>query len=89
VLNVGSGIGRSVLDVVASVDTVLGLEGAEIQYRPGRAVDVPANILDVSLIGRELGWAARTDWLEGLRGTADWLRRIGLPAAPRGRETRL
>ena len=74
VLNVGSGIGRSILEVVASVDDVLGMKGAEILYRHGRAVDVPANVLDVSLIRREFGWTARTDWLQGLRRTADWLR---------------
>ena len=79
VLNVGSGIGRSILEVVASVDRVLGLEGAGILHRCSRAADVPANVLDVSLIGRELGWAARTEWLQGLRGTASWLRRIGRP----------
>ncbi|WP_458097745.1 NAD-dependent epimerase/dehydratase family protein [Roseomonas sp. WA12] len=77
VLNVGSGIGRSIRDVVSAIDGVLGVEGAEILYRHGRPVDVPANVLDVSLIARELGWTARTDWLQGLRGTADWLRSLG------------
>jgi UDP-glucose 4-epimerase len=80
VLNVGSGIGRSVLDVVASVDTVLGTKGAEILHWPGRAVDVPTNVLDVALIRRELGWEARTEWMQGLRGTAEWIASACQPA---------
>jgi UDP-glucose 4-epimerase len=80
VLNVGSGIGRSVLDVVASVDKVLGTEGAEILYWPGRAADVPANVLDVALTHRELGWVARTEWMQGLRGTAEWIASACRPA---------
>jgi UDP-glucose 4-epimerase len=79
VLNVGSGVGRSILEVVASIDTILGLEGAEILHKPGRDVDVPANVLDVSLIHREFGWMARTDWHQGLRRTAAWLGRTSLP----------
>ncbi|MBL6082181.1 NAD-dependent epimerase/dehydratase family protein [Belnapia sp. T18] len=80
VLNVGSGIGRSVLDVVASVDKVLDTKGAEILYRPGRAVDVPANVLDVALTQRELGWVPRTEWMLGLRGTAEWIASTCHPA---------
>lgn len=77
VMNVGSGIGHSVAQVVASIDAVLGMEGAPVVYRPGRAVDVPANVLDITLIGRELGWAPRVDWMDGLRATADWMRGQG------------
>ncbi|MBO1078794.1 NAD-dependent epimerase/dehydratase family protein [Roseomonas haemaphysalidis] len=73
VMNVGSGTGRSLLQVVRDVDAVLGLHDAPVLHRPARAADVPVNVLDITLIGRELGWAPRTDWLEGLRGTAAWL----------------
>lgn len=74
VLNVGSGIGRSVKEVVAAVDEVLGIRGAEVRFLPGRAADVPSNILNVSRIRAELGWSVQVDWLEGMRQTADWLR---------------
>lgn len=88
VLNVGSGIGRSVLEVIAAVDAVLGTGNAGILFRPGRAVDVPVNVLDVSLIQRELGWIARTDWTQGLRSTAEWIAGTSRPAwqGPRGAE---
>ncbi len=80
VLNVGSGIGRSVRDVVGAIDAMLGMRGAEIIHRQGRAVDVPVNVLDVARIRRVLGWSPRIDWQDGLRGTADWLRSDWLPS---------
>jgi UDP-glucose 4-epimerase len=74
ILNVGSGIGRSVKEVVAAVDEVLGIRAVEVRFLPGRPADVPCNILDVSRIRAELGWRAEVDWLQGMRQTADWLR---------------
>lgn len=75
VLNVGSGIGRSVLEVVASIDALLGTAGAGMVQRAARAVDVPVNVLDIARIGRVLGWQPRIDWHEGLGDTALWLQR--------------
>jgi len=77
VLNVGAGMGRSVLDVVDAVDRVLSTEGSKILYRPSRTVDVPANVLDVALIRREFGWIARTEWMQGLHATAEWIASAG------------
>lgn len=75
VLNVGSGIGRSVLEVLAAIDALLGTAGAGVVHRPARAVDVPVNVLDIARIRRVLGWAPRIDWQEGLGDTALWLQR--------------
>jgi UDP-glucose 4-epimerase len=78
VLNVGSGRGRSILEVVTSIDAVLEMEGSSVLHKPGRAVDVPANVLDISLAKRELGWVVRREWKQGLMETADWLRHSAL-----------
>ena len=43
-------------------------------HKPGRATDVPVNVLDTSLIRCEMGWASRTGWTEALEATAAWLR---------------
>ena len=75
VLNVGSGVGRSVLEVVRDIVAVLGGQSAKVLHKPVRASDVPVSVLDTALIRRELGWVARTDWLTGLELTAAWLRR--------------
>jgi UDP-glucose 4-epimerase len=82
VLNVGSGIGRPVREVVHAIDAMLGLEGAEVVHRPARPVDVPFNVLDIARIRRVLGWAPRIDWHEGLRDAADWIRLEWLAQAP-------
>lgn len=80
VLNVGSGIGRSVLEVVAAIDALLGTAGAGVVHRPARPVDVPVNVLDITRIRRVLGWAPRIGWEEGLGDTALWLQRQPQPA---------
>jgi UDP-glucose 4-epimerase len=75
--NVGSGAGRSVRQVV---EDVIALTGAGIvRYRPGRAADVPANVLDCGRIAREIGWTATTAWETGLSRSLDWVRQVGIP----------
>jgi UDP-glucose 4-epimerase len=78
VFNVGGGAGRSVLEVVDDIAEVLGRPRFERVHKPGRATDVPVNVLDVSLIEREIGWCPTTPWLEALRATAEWLRGLDL-----------
>jgi UDP-glucose 4-epimerase len=74
--NVGAGVGRSVLEVVTDIAKVLGRPDIVPIHKPGRATDVPVNVLDITLIRRELGWSPRTDWRDGLQQTADWIRTI-------------
>ncbi len=73
VFNVGSGVGRSVNEILADIQAVLGRGVLRKIYRSGRQADVPVNVLDIGLIRRETGWAPQTDWLDGLRGTVGWL----------------
>lgn len=75
IMNLGSGEGRSINAVVRDVQEVLGLHDVEIMRKPGRAVDVPSNILDTELIRRETAWRPRVQWMEGLAETAAWMRR--------------
>ena len=78
VFNVGSGVGRSVLDLLRDIGAALGRGTAVAAvHKPGRATDVPVNVLDTSLIRREMGWAPRTGWTEALEATAAWLRGRG------------
>ena len=79
VLNVGSGVGRSVQDVVASISAALGRPPAAIMRKSARQADVPQNVLEVSRIERALGWSARTGWEDGLHRTADWIERTYRP----------
>lgn len=81
VLNVGSGVGRSVLEVTASICDILCRPPATVIHKPARQVDVPANVLDVRRIERALGWTVQTDWTEGVQRTAAWIARTYRPRA--------
>lgn len=80
VLNVGSGVGRSVLEVVESVCAALGRRPPPVIHKPGRRADVPANVLDITRVRKVFGWLPRTDWVDGLRCTADWVAKTFPPA---------
>lgn len=68
VINIGSGVGRDLNQVVAAIERVLG-RPVERRYTPGRNFDVPANVLDISLARAELGWQPATAFDDGLTRT--------------------
>lgn len=72
VLNVGSGRGVSLNDLIFHIAQVAG-EEPRIEYLPGRNLDVPANVLDVSRAREELGWTPETSLVEGLDATWKWV----------------
>lgn len=72
VFNVGSGVGRSVADVLRDAARITGRIPITL-HRQGRLADVPVNILDSSRLRRETGWQPRVSWEDGLRRTADWM----------------
>ncbi|HEY0996789.1 MAG TPA: NAD-dependent epimerase/dehydratase family protein, partial [Gemmatimonadaceae bacterium] len=76
VFNVGSGEGRSVLDIVAALGEVLPAP-PEVRFTPGRTIDVPDNVLDASRLRRATGWAPEVSFGEGLAATVAWARGEG------------
>ena len=72
VLNIGSGVGRDLNDIVAAIEKVVG-RPVHKRYVPGRSFDVPANVLDIRVARAELGWQPATAFEEGLRRTLSWL----------------
>lgn len=70
VMNVGSGVGQSLAEVLALVEACAGRR-ADVVRRDGRRVDVPRNVLDVTLAAQALGWTAKVPLQDGLR--AMWL----------------
>lgn len=73
VFNVGSGVGRSIREVIEDIQLVTGKSTVQKIYQPARITDVPTNVLDISLIHQEIGWIPHTPWMKGLQVTADWL----------------
>ncbi len=74
IMNVGSGHGLTINQVVDDVQQVLDLQGVQVTRKPGRAADVPVSILDTGLIRSATTWRPRVSWLEGLSQTAAWMR---------------
>jgi len=74
VFNVGSGTGTSLNELVKIMADVTGI-APEVTYGPARSLDVPVNVLDVSLARRELGWVPHTGLVDGIGRTWSSLRR--------------
>jgi UDP-glucose 4-epimerase len=74
VFNIGSGDGRSLNDISTAIARLLGAD-IPVEYRPGRPMDVPASILDITLASRELGWHPRTSFEDGLLRTIAWMKK--------------
>lgn len=73
--NGGSGRGTALSEIVARLQEVTGV-ALDPVYRPGRAVDVPHSILDISLSRKEFDWKPEVDLAQGLTRTWDWLRTV-------------
>jgi len=65
VVNVGSGDGRSIRDLLEAVERVTG-RTVPVRWEPERGFDVPANVLDSRRAGAVLGWEPRTPLVEGI-----------------------
>ena len=86
-LNIGTGVGTSVLDIVHAINEVLGthLEPIHEAARPG---EVQRIYLDASRARDKLGWAPSVSFIDGLRRTLEWHRTASEapgsdPAVPR------
>jgi UDP-glucose 4-epimerase len=77
VFNIGSGVGRSLLDLIRTIETVSGLR-IETHFKQGRPIDVPTSILDVQLAARELLWSPRIPFEQGMRATWEWISQVGI-----------
>jgi UDP-glucose 4-epimerase len=75
IFNIGSGEGRTLNEIVASIDRLLG-ERNPVDHRPGRPVDVPVSILDTSFAASDLGWHPHTAFEVGLQTTIEWMRSV-------------
>ncbi len=68
--NIGSGVGRSINSVIASITEIHGR--FDIIRQLGRTVDVPVSVLDIQRARHFLGWHPCTEWETGLRLSYRW-----------------
>ena len=76
--NLGSGVGRSNMDVVKMMVPLLEQMGfgVNIRHLPERSFDVRVNILDSTKIQNHTGWQPKIDFAVGLKLTADRLKAL-------------
>jgi len=67
-INIGSGIGRSILEVLAATQEVLDTP-LKVEFISERPTDAMANILDCRKAAKLLGWESRTSFEDALRWT--------------------
>lgn len=80
VMNIGSGLGYTLLEVARLVEGISG-RPLQLRFEPNRKIDVARNVLDIGLAHQELGWRPETEIEEGLRLTAEWWARRHIPQA--------
>lgn len=72
IFNIGAGRGYSLNEIVAEIKKNID-RPINVNYAPGRAVDVPANVLDIKLAEKHLRWKPEIELGEGLRQTWEWI----------------
>jgi UDP-glucose 4-epimerase len=80
--NVGSGVGISINELVEEIRKATGSQVSVVR-KPGRPLDVAANVLDSSRLARNVGWTPQVTLAEGLKKTWEWMK--GALAASPGR----
>lgn len=76
VINLGNSRTVSLSELVRALEEVLGVE-AKVERKPEQPGDVPRTWADIGKARQLLGYEPRTDFLEGLRRFAAWLRTEG------------
>jgi UDP-glucose 4-epimerase len=71
VFNIGSGEGRSLLQVIDAIENLLN-KRLQINWSAGRRIDVPKSVLSIERARGMLRWKPETSFEEGLRRTLDW-----------------
>jgi UDP-glucose 4-epimerase len=73
--NIGSGMGRSINDVITTLTPIMRELGYDVvcNYLPERPFDVRRNVLSCSRAHQDFGWSINTDFIDGLRWTRDWI----------------
>jgi UDP-glucose 4-epimerase len=77
-LNLGTGVGTSVNDIVNELKKILGVPLDAI-HEPPRPGEVQRIYLDATRAKRVLGWTCKVPFAEGLRRTVEWSRGNPLP----------
>jgi UDP-glucose 4-epimerase len=73
IFNVGTGQGRSLREIIASIEAQLG-RALDISWTPGRPIDVTTSVMAIERARDVLGWTPKTAFEKGLEQTIAWWR---------------
>ena len=73
-INICSGTGHSVRQILQKILVADGYENADVRYDPSRPSTIPVRLMDNGAARRQLGFEAHTSLDEGLRRTLQWYR---------------
>ena len=74
-VNIASGKGHSVNEVLQAIIEVDGYRDVDIRFDTSKPSTIPTRVIDISFAKTEFGFQAQTGLEEGLRSTVDWYRR--------------
>lgn len=72
VLNIGSGVGLSINELISVTEEVVGVT-AKINRLPSRGFDVPRVVLNCANAEKQLGWKPTTSMEEGVLSMFEWM----------------
>lgn len=72
VLNMGTGNGTTILEIVKNISEILKIE-PKIEYQPIRPGEIGNFVADTTLLHETFGTIPSTDVMQGLTQTIDWL----------------
>ena len=70
--NIGSGCGKSLKDILATIEIILKRPVQRI-YKPKRVFDVPVNVLNISRAAHHLDWRPQISFEAGIERFHHWL----------------
>lgn len=73
IMNVGSGNGISILELIKKIESVVGKK-ARIEYLPKRDFDVDKNVLKITKARDIYGWEPKISLNEGIKRTLHWIK---------------
>ncbi len=71
ILNIGSGIGYSINDVVKNIKEVVN-KNFKVKYINDRGIDVGKNVLNIDKIRKKINWAPQVKLKDGIKSTWEW-----------------
>ncbi len=77
IFNIGSGRGYSLNEILSAIRSTVDVS-VKSKYLPARDLDVPANVLDISLAKQKLDWYPTIDLADGILRSWQWIKSLDL-----------